>query len=97
MRAELLIKDLLNFNIEPATHGMKGICTLLSCTPGPREGVSAMQTITSDQVFAAVKHRGYLEIDADTVSKLTEFLNSEQFNWLYLSMLDVLFWPIWGM
>lgn len=93
MRAELLIKYLLNCNIEPATHGMKGLCTLLSCTPGPREGVSAMQTITSDQVFAVVRHRGYLEIDADTVSKLTKFLNSEHINWLYFSMLDVLVWP----
>lgn len=82
MRAELLIKYLLNCNIEPATHGMKGICTLLSCTPGPREGVSAMQTITSDQVLAVVNNRGYLETDVDTVSRPTQFLNSAHINWL---------------
>lgn len=93
MRAERLIKDMRSCTIEPATHAMKGICTLLSCTPGPREGVSALQTITGDQVLAAVKHRGYHDIDADTVSRLTNSLNSEQIHWFYCSMLDVFFWP----
>lgn len=83
MRAALLIKYMCSCSIEPATHGMMGICTLLSCTPGPREGVSALQTITGDQVLAADKSRGYLEIDADTVSRLTQFLNSEQVNWFF--------------
>ena len=40
-----------------------------------------------------LKKRGDLEIDADTVSKLTRFLNSAHINWLYFSMLDVFFWP----
>ena len=55
-----------------------------------------MQTITGGQVLAAVKHRGYLEFDADTTVKLTQFLNSEHLNWLYCSMLDVRFWPKMG-
>lgn len=93
MRAEVLVMDLKQNNMEPAAQGMVGICTLLSCALGPREGVSAAQTVTEEQVMAAITHRHCLEVSNDTLTQLTDFLNSDYAAWLYFSILDLLFWP----
>ena len=55
MRAEMCVMDLKQHQLEPAAQGMVGVCTLLSCAPGPREGVAAAHTVTEEQVMAAKK------------------------------------------
>ena len=42
MRAEALIGNLSDSNVDPDTQGLRGITTLLSCAPGPSEGVEAL-------------------------------------------------------
>ena len=93
MRAEALIGDLSDADINPEEHGLRGITTLLSCAPGPSEGVEALQKVTEQQVKDAIKDRGLEEVSEETLTQLTQFLNSDHAVWIYFSVLDVLCWP----